>query len=114
MTKTRTLGRGRLLLILFGLGDGGRLRPLLLGLDPVGLSRLDRVAVLVEVGAEVIDDPGDRRAELLLVGLLELAALGDPLQQVSLLGVEANAQVAEELTDALGLDPVEEAAGAGV
>jgi len=50
-----------LLLCLFGFGDAGRLRPLLLGLDPVGLSGLDRVAVLVEVGAEIVDDLADRR-----------------------------------------------------
>src|SRR6188472_810733 len=114
MTETRTLGRGRLLLSLFGLGDAGRLGPLLLGLDPVGLAGLDRVAVLVEVGAEVVNDLGDRRAQLLLVVLLELAALGNPLQQLGLLGVQADAQVAEELADALGFDSVEKAAGAGV
>ena len=38
----------------------------------------------------------------------------DPAQQVGLLGAQADPQVAEELAHALGLDPVEVAAGAGV
>ena len=38
--------------------------------------RLDRLAgVLVEVGAEVVHEVADRGAELVLVGLLELARL---------------------------------------
>src|SRR5688572_19459302 len=48
---------------------------LLLGLDAVGLALLERLALLVEVGAEVVDGLGDRLAERVLVVVLELAAL---------------------------------------
>ncbi len=86
----------------------------LLRLDSVRLPRLDRVAELVEVGAEVVDEVADRRAQLLLVGVLELAGLGDPLEQLGLLGAQPDAQVAEELAHPLGLDPIEEASRARV
>ena len=93
---------GRRLLGVLGIASraGGSLA-LLLRLDAVGLAGLDRVAVLVEVGAEVVDEVADRLAELLLVGLLELAGLFDPLQQVGVLAVQAGPQVGEELADAI-------------
>ena len=70
--------------------------------------------MLVEVGPEVVDELGDRLAERLLVVVLELSGLFDPRQQLGVLGVEPDPQVGEELADALDLDPVEIAAGAGV
>src|SRR6185369_1544711 len=87
---------------------------LLFGVDAVGLALLERVAVLVEVGAEIVDEVGDRLAQRLLVVLLELAGLFDPAQQLRLLRVQAGPQVGEELADALDFDPVEVAAGARV
>jgi hypothetical protein len=70
--------------------------------------------VLVEVGAEVVDEVANRRAQLLLVGFLELAGLGDSAQQLGLLRAQPDPQIAQELADAFGRDPVEEAAGAGI
>src|SRR6476619_1841735 len=114
--SSRALGRGRRLLVLAVLGLGllaggpARRLALLFGVDAVGLALLERLAVLVEVGAEVVDEVGDRLAQRLLVGLLELAGLFDPAQQIGLLGVQAGPQVGEELADALDFDPVEVAA----
>src|SRR6476646_9645445 len=118
------LSRGRRLLVLSAvavivgpglraLGASRRLA-LLFGVDAVGLALLERVAVLVEVGAEVVDEVGDRLTQRLLVVLLELAGLFDPAQQLGLLRVQAGPQVGEELADALDFDPVEVAAGARV
>ena len=89
------------------------LRALLLGADPVRLALLERLALLVEVGAEVVDHLGDRLAERLLVLVGELAVV-DPAHQLPLLGLQPPEQVGEELLHALDLDPVEVAAGAGV
>ena len=95
---------------------GGRaalLLALLLVLDAIRLALLERVALLVEVGPEVVDRLGDRRAELLLGRVVPVAA-GDLLEQLLLLRVQPLEQLLEEVLDALGLDPVEVAAGAGV
>src|SRR4051794_3738149 len=66
----------------------GALLPLLLVLDPVGLALLDRVALLIEVGAEVVHrlDDGVFHLALDLVAPLALANL---LHQVLLLRVQA-------------------------
>ena len=88
--------------------------PLLLGLDPVGLALLQGIALLVEVGAEVVDHLPDRLPQRLLVLIRELAGLVDPVEQVLVLGVEPGEQIGEELGYPLGLDPVQIAAGAGV
>src|SRR5688500_18720690 len=86
---------------------------LLLVLDPVRLALLERVALLVEVGAEVVDRLGDRLAERLLHRVVPVAP-GDLLEALLLLGVKPLDQVLQEVLDALGLDPVEVAARAGV
>src|SRR6185437_5712183 len=75
---------------------------------------LDRVAVLVEVGPEVLDEGADRVTAGLLVGVLQLPGRLDPVEQVLVFGVQADPQVGAELGDALGFDPVEVAAGARV
>src|SRR4051812_6112758 len=102
------------LLLGVGLLDSAGPIAFLLRADSIRLSGLDRLALLVEVGPEVVDEFADRRSELLLVGLLELAGLGDSLEQVGVLGTHPGPQVAQELPHALHLDPVEEAAGARV
>src|SRR6187397_450087 len=117
---TRALGRGRRLLVIaavgvtLGLGGPGGSLTLLFGVDAVGLALLERLAVLVEVGAEVVDHLGDRLAQLLLALVVELAVVVDRVHQLGLLRAETAAQVLEERCDAVGLDPVEVAAGAGV
>src|SRR5690349_21232659 len=96
--SSRALGRGRRLLVLAVLGLGpARGLALLFGVDAVGLAGLQRLAVLVEVGAEIVDEVGDRLAQRLLVGVLELAGLFDPAQQLGVLGMQTDPQVGEEL-----------------
>src|SRR3954463_11360000 len=86
---------------------------MLLVLDAIRLALFELLALLVEVGPEVVDRLGDRLAELLL-HLVVPFAVADLVHQVRLLGVEALQHRAVELPYALGLDAVEVAAGAGV
>ena len=102
-----SLGLGLLL-------GAARLLALGVGLDPVGLTLLERLTLLVEVGAEVVDHLGDRLAQRLLVLVGELAArsirfISSPCSECS-----RDSRSVEEVADALDLDPVEVAAGAGV
>ena len=83
-------------------------------LDPVGFALLELTPLFVEVRAEVVDHLADRVAELLLALLLELAVGVDGFHQLRLLTVQAVVEIAEEVGDAIDLDPVEVAAGAGV
>src|SRR5918994_5395670 len=88
------LGRGR------GLGlvrptiravaaGAARCGALLLRVDPVGLALLERVAVLVEVGTEVVEEVLDGLAQLLLVLIGQLAAVVDSLDQLLVLGAQS-------------------------
>ena len=86
----------------------------MLGADPVRLALLELVALGVEVGTEVVDHLRDRVAELLLLLVGELPVVVDRADEVGLLAAQPVAQVAEERGDAVDLDPVEVAAGAGV
>src|SRR5688572_2347321 len=79
---------------------------LLLRPDPIRLAFLEWLAVLVEVGPEVVDHLRDRAAELLLVLVGELTVV-DPAHQIALLALQALDQVAQEVLDPLDLDPVE-------
>src|SRR5215208_439512 len=80
--------------------------------DAVGLALLDLVALLVEVGPEVVDGLADRVSQLRL-GVVAPVAVGDLLHEVLVLRVQALEHGVEEVVDAVGLDPVEVAAGAG-
>src|SRR3954464_15607471 len=86
---------------------------LVLVLDAIRLTLLDRIALLVEVRAEIVDRLGDRVAELLL-DLVAPVPLSDLPHHVGVLGVESLKERLVEFLDAVDLDAVEVAARAGV
>ena len=83
--------------------------------DALGRERrvvVQRLALLVEVVAEVRGERLDGLAHLLL-GLLRPVAAVDLLAQLLVLGVQAFGQAEQELGHALDVQAVEEAVGGG-
>src|SRR4051794_14766725 len=82
-------------------------------LDAVGLALVHRLAVLVEVAAEVVGELLDEALDLVDRRVLPVAA-ADRLEHVGDLRVRALAQRREVLGDAVDVDAVEVALGRGV
>src|ERR1700675_3330591 len=89
--------RDRVGLLLGVLGVVDRLRQLVHGTAPVrtdaGGGGVERLALLVEVGTEVLEELADRLAQLVLVLVGQVAGVANTAQQLVLLGVHVRAQV---------------------